>query len=583
MIEIKIFIYIFFCFQYINSKITYVFSQNFIFNVTGKKKIKGTKLKIFESGEYIIKGNCENTNIIINANYVTIYIINSHLNSGLNPLIIVNENIKNSIINLNEAILSSSFDSGIIQIKQNSNIKLNSKFSIIQGGKIIIGQKKNHLKIIGMIGLKDSIKYIKMNAYILEDFIFLCENEKIKFDHIYMEITSDSILNQNKCNFQNSYPFGKDIINKSSQIYDKEKNLNIKSQNIFEKENKNKENNTFYLSYLYFKHFHIAKEKNEEKIVKQLNISFKPKVSVIIPVYNVQNYLKLCLDSIINQKLKEIEIICVNDGSTDNSLLLLKEYSKIDNRIMIISQRNRGLSEARNTGVKFSNGEFIYFIDSDDYLELNALFELYQYAKKYNLDIIYFQSSSFKNKDNKKSDKFISVNNIDYNINEKDIITGIYLYVRLRKNGKYNPAVWRLFLKRKFYVDAKLSFYPGILHEDVLFTLTAFLLAKRTYYINKVYHHYSIREGSIIQTKKNVKNLYGYFISYCEIVKFIGKRKLKKKVKKLINLYLIYIKQLLKKYMKIISKKEKIILYMKLENYQKKILSSILKRKKKLN
>ena len=102
--------------------------------------------------------------------------------------------------------------------------------------------------------------------------------------------------------------------------------------------------------------------------------------------------------SIINQTLKEIEMICVNDGSIDDSLFLLIKYSKKDDRIMIIDQRNRGLSEARNTGAKYSNGEFIYFIDSDDYLERNALFELYEYATKYNLDSIYFQFFRFKSK-----------------------------------------------------------------------------------------------------------------------------------------------------------------------------------------
>ena len=133
------------------------------------------------------------------------------------------------------------------------------------------------------------------------------------------------------------------------------------------------------------------------KDFKKTNLTFKPKVSVIIPIYNVQNFLIDCLDSIVKQSLKEIEIICVNDGSTDDSLSLLLNYSKIDNRIMIIDQRNRGLSEARNTGIKFSNGEFIYFVDSNDLLRLNALYELYEYSKKYNLDIIYFQSIEFKN------------------------------------------------------------------------------------------------------------------------------------------------------------------------------------------
>ncbi len=579
MIEIKIFIFYFFLVLFANLKIIYVFSENYIFNQTENKKIKGTKLEIFESGEYIIKGNCENATIIINANYMTIYIINSHLNSGFDPLIIVNENIKNLIIYLNEAILSSSFDSGIIQLKQNSNLILHSKSSIIKGGVIIKGKKKCNLKVNGIIGLVDKTKYIKIDMNIYEDFIFLCENEKIKFDRIYMEIFSNPILDQCKFNFQILYPFGKDINDKSSSlIYDKEVNLNIKiSKNLFEKEIKNKENNTFYLNYLYFKHVNIAKEKCEENILKKPNFPFKPKVSVIIPVYNVEKYLALCLDSIINQTLKEIEIICVNDGSTDDSLLILLKYSKLDNRIMIIDQRNRGLSEARNTGVKYSNGEFIYFIDSDDLLFQNALFELYIYGTKYNLDVIYFQFLRFKNEINIKKNQ--NMNNSNIILNPKYIIKGKYLLIQLRKRKKYNPSACISFYRKKFYIDNKLSFYPGILHEDELFTLTGILLAQRTTFINKKYYYYRMRGNSIMNTKKNVKNLYGCFISYHGIVYKFNDVRFEKRVRKAINITKKLLKKVIIKIMKFLSKKEKKILSLNLTNFQKKMLSAIIRKK----
>ena len=289
-----------------------------------------------------------------------------------------------------------------------------------------------------------------------------------------MEIISESVLTQNQFSITNSNPFKNHIINKSSQIFNHETNLFIKINNIFEEINKKEENNIFYLDYLYFKHINIAKEKYEEKVLKYSNITFKPKVSVIIPIYNVQNYLPLCIESIIYQTLKEIEIICVNDGSTDDSLLIILKYSKKDNRIMIINQRNRGLSEARNTGVKYSNGEYIYYIDSDDYLEKNALFELYEYSKKNNLDVIYFQSSSFKIEKNIGKKKKENLN-INFVINKKNIMKGKYLDVNLRTAKKYGPVVWLSFLKKKFCDKIGLSFYPGILHEDVLYTFTGIL------------------------------------------------------------------------------------------------------------
>ena len=161
MIEIINIFVLFSClFQFSNFKIIYIFNENSIFNVNENRMIKGTTLEIIENGEYIIKGQCENASIIINSNYVTIYIINSHLNSGLNPLIMISENKSNIIINLNETILSSSYDSGIKHIQKNSNFIINSKFSIIKGGKIIIGETKSEFKIYGFIGLSDKINYI---------------------------------------------------------------------------------------------------------------------------------------------------------------------------------------------------------------------------------------------------------------------------------------------------------------------------------------------------------------------------------------------------------------------------------------
>ena len=113
-----------------------------------------------------------------------------------------------------------------------------------------------------------------------------------------------------------------------------------------------------------------------------------PKVSVIIPVYNVEKYLRECLDSVINQTLSDIEIICINDGSTDNSLEILREYAQKDERIILISRENKGVSVSRNEGIKKATGEYIAFIDADDYLENNNYYEqLYECAAKSNSDI----------------------------------------------------------------------------------------------------------------------------------------------------------------------------------------------------
>ena len=110
-------------------------------------------------------------------------------------------------------------------------------------------------------------------------------------------------------------------------------------------------------------------------------------ISVIVPVYNVENYLVKCLDSIINQTLTDIEIICVNDGSTDNSRQILENYKRKDSRIKIIDKQNGGLSSARNVGYKYSTGEYISYIDSDDWVDLTMLEKMYKNIKKHDCEI----------------------------------------------------------------------------------------------------------------------------------------------------------------------------------------------------
>ena len=111
------------------------------------------------------------------------------------------------------------------------------------------------------------------------------------------------------------------------------------------------------------------------------------KISVIIPVYNVEKYLRRCLDSVINQTFRDLEIICVNDGSTADSLHIFEEYKKQDDRIILLNQENMGQGNARNIGLKIARGEYIGFVDADDWIDLNFFEKLYEAAKKYDADV----------------------------------------------------------------------------------------------------------------------------------------------------------------------------------------------------
>ena len=222
------------------------------------------------------------------------------------------------------------------------------------------------------------------------------------------------------------------------------------------------------------------------------NYGKKNKVSVIIPVYNVELYLKECLDSIINQTLTDIEIICINDGSTDNSLEILQEYKQKDDRITIINQKNQGLGAARNVGLDNSKGEYIYLIDSDDYLELSALEELYTLASENSLDLIIFKLINFYDETGEKFQSnyydmaFLRDRVQDKVFNFYDI-KDILFDISVSAPGK--------FFKRNLI--SEMHFPEDIIFEDNPFFIEAIFKAKRVYFYDKYLYNRRIRDNSI--------------------------------------------------------------------------------------
>lgn len=219
------------------------------------------------------------------------------------------------------------------------------------------------------------------------------------------------------------------------------------------------------------------------------------KVSVIIPVYNVENYLEECLDSIINQTLKDIEIICINDGSTDNSLEILNDYACSDVRLKIINQENEGQGAARNQGIKLSQGEYIYFMDSDDILELSALEELYNMSKSMDLDILIFKLINFDDGSHEKyTSKYYEMPFL------KKYEGKIFNYNKLGQKAMdiaVSPP-GKLF-KRSLIFSMK--FPEGLIFEDNYFFAEAMLKAKRVSFLNKHFYNHRIRNDSTTTTK----------------------------------------------------------------------------------
>lgn len=245
------------------------------------------------------------------------------------------------------------------------------------------------------------------------------------------------------------------------------------------------------------------------------------KVSVIIPIYNTEDYLKECLDSVISQSLTEIEIICVNDGSTDNTASILKAYEKKDHRISVYTQENQGVSVARNNGMKLATGEYLYFFDSDDILEENVLELIYNTAKERKTEVLYFDGSSFSNSEKCKE---IAYKYHDYYTRKNEypeVTTGPQILVAMLQNEEYRVSSALCLIERVYALKYHLYFPSGIVQEDNYFAYCCMLNAKHAGYMKLSCYKRRIREGSIMTKRQEFRNAYGYFIVHLKMREFL--------------------------------------------------------------
>jgi len=220
--------------------------------------------------------------------------------------------------------------------------------------------------------------------------------------------------------------------------------------------------------------------------------------SIIIPVYNVELYLEECLNSLINQTFNDFEVICINDGSTDRSGDILKKYSEKDNRFKIINQENKGQSAARNTGLIEAKGEYVVFIDSDDWVENNLLESIYK--------IIEFKKYELIGINNLRVKEGVKANH-EFNHLKNGEYTGIEYLERYISSKKYAPAaVWLFVFKNELFKNHALKFIDGYIHEDELFIPQALFYAKNVYISNLFLYNYRIREGATTN-KSNIRKI----------------------------------------------------------------------------
>lgn len=209
------------------------------------------------------------------------------------------------------------------------------------------------------------------------------------------------------------------------------------------------------------------------------------KVSVVIPVYNAEEHLRQCLDSVVHQTFTDIEIICVDDGSRDGSLEILREYKESDSRIQVICQENSGAGAARNTGLRQATGEYLAFLDSDDFFEPDMLEAAVKGAEQYHADFVVFGSDQY----HMDKQEFVAVNWV---VRKNDIPPyQPFTYRQLTDNifKTFVGWAWDKLYRRSFVEKHGLWFQEQRTTNDMLFVFSALVLAKRIAYVDKVLAH----------------------------------------------------------------------------------------------
>ncbi|MBQ8751381.1 MAG: glycosyltransferase [Alphaproteobacteria bacterium] len=252
----------------------------------------------------------------------------------------------------------------------------------------------------------------------------------------------------------------------------------------------------------------------------------KPKISVIIPIYNGEQYLTKCLESVINQTLKDIEIICINDGSTDNSLSVLQEYASKDDRIIIINKENEGQGIARNKGIEIAKGEYIGFVDPDDWIDINMYEKMYSQAILLSSEIVVCNLIKYQEYNNKltkfhfhsKAKNSRQLINMDIET-EKNIEKNIY-----NKTLLISPCYsWNRIYKRTLLVNNNIYFSKLKCYEDCIFILKSNLFAKNISFIKNEFYYYRLRDTSTLRAYNNRhKDL---FITIKELRDFLMQQK----------------------------------------------------------
>lgn len=282
------------------------------------------------------------------------------------------------------------------------------------------------------------------------------------------------------------------------------------------------------------------------------------KVSVIIPVYNTASYLYEAIGSIVSQSLSDIEIICVDDGSTDSSLSILQELTAKDNRIKVFHQKNQGQSSARNTAMKYACGKYVYFMDSDDILCANALQDCYDYCERHQFDFCFFDGDILM-EGNAKPLSWDYRRTGEYR--EEFCYDGMKLMETMLNTYTYRAVPWLLFIRHDYIKKIGLSFYEGIIHEDELYSVLLFVQSKKIGCLKHSLVKHRVRATSTMGIKYSLRNINCYYTVIGELQKWA---KGNDKCQDLINKYSHYTLDAVFRTAFVLNFRDKFVAYRKL-------------------
>lgn len=249
-------------------------------------------------------------------------------------------------------------------------------------------------------------------------------------------------------------------------------------------------------------------------------INIKPLISVIVPVYNGEKFIDQCINSITNQTLKDIEILIINDGSRDNTLDISKKIAKRDSRVKVINQKNLGVSVARNNGIDKANGEYIGFVDADDYIDKTMYEKMYEKAKEFSSDIVVCNVNDVIN-EKKKVSLNLQEGVIKVSHREGEFLSNEYFNL--------GTAVWHKIFKEELIKKNNIKFinYSEVASEDTLFNYEAMLKANKIYCLNEALYNYKITENSLTKSKSAKENMVRRCINTVNVMKeFLIKNKI---------------------------------------------------------